>query len=740
MGNSGLNRLIRILLPLSCALGLFALLWYWQRPDDESGFYGNNLVLFALVNFNIVLLCVLAFLIGRNLVKLIFDRKNRILGSVLKLRLVSAFVILTLVPTVILFFLASGLLNKAMEGWFSTQVETAVEGAVEVARQHFNELKENTRRESIQIKKELEADWADKIDPKLVNDFLEKQRTRWNMYGIKIYDSSRKSKFEVFNAAAVIESFSEPEPDSDALQKALNSETNVLTREKQGGQFIEVYSPLLFGGTNQVLLVSSRVNPELSHALSVVLNSKKEYSQLKLFKGAVKSGYLLILAMITGSILFAAIWTGFYIARLIVVPIQRLAEGTREVASGNLGFRIDTSGDDEIGLLVNSFNQMTSDLKSSREIAERRRLFLETILANLAVGVVALDNRRRITSINNSAARLYSIEDSKQVVGKDISELMKAENFEPVESLIVELETQTTNEEATSKLLEKQFSLTSSGRERQIVCTAGRIIDLDQKSLGMLLLFDDITELAKAQNMAVWREVARRIAHEIKNPLTPIQLSAQRLERLIGEEKGSVKDSVQTIVENVDSIKRLANEFSNFARMPTAEFQPANLNAIIADTITPYAESQTGIIFQFIGDNKMPEVRIDREQVRRVLINLIENAVDAVLREPGTNVSTFAPRITIKSFYDRKRKTVSFEVSDNGPGIAPSDKVRVFEPYFTTKKKGTGLGLAIVTSIVSDHQGDIKLYDNAPRGAKFVVELPLAPKDSTQRRLAAGEV
>jgi two-component system, NtrC family, nitrogen regulation sensor histidine kinase NtrY len=241
--------------------------------------------------------------------------------------------------------------------------------------------------------------------------------------------------------------------------------------------------------------------------------------------------------------------------------------------------------------------------------------------------------------------------------------------------------------------------------------------------------------------MSAWREVARRIAHEIKNPLTPIQLSAQRLQKILGGDSATeaVKECTQTIVEHVDSIKRLANEFSNFARMPTAEFEPSDLNVLMSDAIGPFAEAHSDIVFQFIPDEHLPTVVLDKEQVRRIVINLIDNAIAALRQEREEQPSASEARIVVKTHYDRKHKAAIFEVVDTGPGIHTTQKARIFEPYFTTKKGGTGLGLAIVTSILADHQGTIRVYDNNPKGAKFIVELPLVPKSGTQRRYSSGE-
>lgn len=723
---------VTVFVVLAC---LLSLLVYWQRPQEESAYLGRNVLVFVLVNLNIVVLCVLAFLIGRNIVKLIFDRRRNILGSKLKLRLVTAFVGLTLVPTIFLFLLASGLLNTAMEGWFSSQVENSVSGAVEVAKYHYAGMKDAAQASGERLARELEHGHS-LSDKASLENWIEEQRKDERLFGIKLISPAHQVLLEVHNAAAVIPAFGEPEPNEEALEKAFAKIPSVLFEENEASQFVRAYVPARIEGKNYAIISTVRVNPELSQALSSVNDSYKEYEQLKLFKAPLKSGYLLTLAMITGLILFSAIWIGFYIAREMAVPIQRLAEGTRAVARGDYDFQIRVSGDDELGFLVKSFNTMTADLRQSRRDAEQRRLYIETILANLAVGVIGLDTREVVTSVNEAAAKLFNISAPESVIGKPISEVLEGADWEQIKPLLDPFSSGTPE----SRLSEREMSVQTSGRESKVVCTVGRMSDQHGKLLGVVLLFDDITELTKAQHMSVWREVARRIAHEIKNPLTPIQLSAQRLQKLLPELNAppSVHECAETIVENVASIKRLANEFSNFARMPTAELKASDLNVLVSAAIAPFAESHSDIVFQFIPDTRLPDLMMDREQVRRLMINLLDNAIAALEKDPDSDNRGEGARIVIKTSYDKGARVASIEVTDNGPGVPGADKVRVFEPYFTTKQGGSGLGLAIVTSIVSDHQGQIRVFDNKPRGAKFIVDLPVEPKASTQRRFASS--
>lgn len=716
-----------LLFLLGCAL--FGLLLYWQRSEDEVVNYGQNVLVFALVNLNIAILCVLLFLIGRNVVKLVFDWRRNILGSKLRTRLMLTFVGLTLIPSTFVFIMASGFLNRAVEGWFNTQVENSVTAAVEIAQQYFESLRESVASSSSSVAKDLRSHPEVLRNREGLEKYLEDLRKGTGLYAIHLLEEGRTPIAEVHNAAAFIDAFKEPPLGREAIGKALRNEESVLLEEKGANRFLRGYMRFIVEGKVYVLVVTQRVRSELSSAISTVTDSYREYNQMKLFKSPLMSGYTLTLAMITALVIFGAIWIAFFIARQIVVPIQRLAEGTRAIARGNYDFQIRKTGDDEFGFLVGSFNTMVADLKASRAEAERRRLFIETILSNLAVGVIGIDSNKKITSMNNVAARLFDVPDAEQAMGKPLQAILEPEVYEHLSPLL-----EGTPDE--SSVPEVELHMASKEREHRILCTSGNIVNPQKQFMGVLLLFDDITDLAKAQAMSAWREVARRIAHEIKNPLTPIQLSAQRLHKLLGDlsERKDLIDSADTIVENVEAITRLANEFSKFARMPTAEFKPGNLNRIVSDAVSMFAVNEGDIIFQFIADNKMPEIMLDIGQIKSVLVNLIDNAIAAIhteVRPEGVEKA----KVVIRTCYNRKERMAEVEVADNGPGIPPDDHFRIFEPYFTTKKGGTGLGLAIVNTILSDHQGDIKVYDNVPRGAKFIFEIPAARKHVTQRRL-----
>lgn len=694
---------------------------------SESDSNLGSLMFLIMVNLNVAVIGVLLFLIGRNLVKLIFDRKRRILGSKLKSRLVVAFVGLSLVPTAIIFLLASGLINSAIEGWFSKQVETSVQGAVKIGQNYYKWLEHQSAMNAKIIAGDVPRFAVGRRELRM---YLEESRERNNLFSLRIVSMNGNTLLESHSPVSTLEDFKEPIVKTTSIENALKGKAFVLLEEEGARQFIRGYRSVNLKGKRAVLIASFRVDPQISESLANVTDSYKQYQDLKYFKQPLKSGYTLTLAMFTGLIIFSAIWLAFYMAREIAVPIQKLAEGTRKVAKGDYDFQLDVGGDDEIGYLVESFNTMTADLKASRLESESRRIYLETILSNLVVGVVAVDKEDCATLVNKAAGSLLDFQPGEAVLGKKLSDFINEGFYPEIKALISEL---STGEEV--KLAQREILVMKSGRQTKIFCTAGVLADKQGRVHGTVLLLDDITELSVAHSMSAWREVAKRIAHEIKNPLTPIQLSAQRLQRFFAgrDVDPAVLECSQTIVEHVDSIKRLANEFSNFARMPTAEFKPTNLNSLITDTISPYAENHNDLVFQFVADNSIPEVSLDPEQIRRLIINLVENAIDAMRNQVGIGMNS---RIVVKTSWDRLERTASFEISDTGPGIRDEDKPRIFEPYYTTKNDGTGLGLAIVTSIVRDHEGQIRVVDNTPQGARFIVDLPLTPRPS-QRRVAA---
>lgn len=701
---------------------------FGSQPEDESLF--SNLLVFTLVNLNIMALLVLIVMVGRNVVKLIFERRRGILGAKLRSRLMGAFVLISLVPMTLSFFVASGLINEAVELFFSTHVESAVTSSLSIARQHVAGVKLSLKATGERLREDILRQGSPSL-PSVPR--LEELRMLNDLFSIKVVDPDGVVIEESSHPTAQVESFQEPPLSVDAIREALRSKSAIRVEERGAGQYIRWYGVL----AGRILVISYRMDPELVHAQRIVNDSFQEYEGLKTLKHPLKSNFFLTLALFNLISIFGAIWVAFFISKQITGPIQKLAEGTRSVARGNYDFELPPMRDDEVGFLVDSFNQMLRDLRSSRDVAERGRLLIDTILSNLAVGVISLDTSSRVTAVNSAAGSLLEIDHVNYEPGALLSDLLRPVDYESIRPIIEAM--RSVDPIDGSAVAEVEMRVNTGGRELLVVCTAGRIVGAEGLSLGFVLLFDDITELSRSQHLAAWRDVARRIAHEIKNPLTPLQLSAQRLERLLKNTpvSESVDDCTRSIVEHVEIIKRLANEFSEYGRMPMARFVSTDLAALVRATVMNFTAQHPTVAFVLSGDERVPEMLVDPEQIRGVLINILNNAVAAVASHIDSN---FQPQVSVSIFFDKRSRRAIVEVADNGPGIPPSDKNRIFEPYFTTKRGGTGLGLAIVSSVISEHQGEVRVFDNHPNGAKFVITLPQAPQPGTVRRLAPSSV
>jgi two-component system nitrogen regulation sensor histidine kinase NtrY len=473
-----------------------------------------------------------------------------------------------------------------------------------------------------------------------------------------------------------------------------------------------IFNPSDGGEVIGVVAASHFIPKSLTAKMREISQAFVEYKQLKILKRPIKFSYMMALLMVTLLILFSATWFGFWLAKDITVPIKELAEATHQIATGDLNFRIQMRAADEIGMLVQSFNQMTEDLQVSRSELEQRKKYMEIVLKNVAAGVISIDEKGMITTINTSAEQMLEIR-GEAVLEKNLSEVLTEEYVKQIEELVRELKS------SLKDSIEKQLTVNLKGKSLSLLINLTTLKDEEGRSLGVVAVFDDLTQLIKAQRMAAWREVARRIAHEIKNPLTPIQLSAQRLRKRYLEKlqpDGAVFDEcTRTIVKQVEELKGMVNEFSSFARMPASQPTPNHLNEIIQETLVLFQGAPKEVRFEFIP-HELPVFNIDRDQMKRVMINLIKNSLAAIEREG---------KIQIETSYDAKLQMVRLEVSDDGCGIPDEEKGKLFEPYYSTKKSGTGLGLTIVNAIVADHNGYIRVRDNEPKGTTFLIELPV---------------
>ncbi len=692
----------------------------------------SSIFVFVLININVILFLLLLFLTVRNLVKLLFERRKNIMGAKLKTKLVLAFVSLSLLPTIILFFVSVKFTSSSIEYWFNLQIEQSLKDSLEVSQEYYNRITDEILSFGNNISRVITYEGFMLLSRQEdLEKFVHEKQKEYRLASVMVF--SRKLAARTVSQDHRIDLSVFEEPSTDILKMSLDrgTDTQHIQPSVQGdlvSGVVPVFSRTESKAVVGLVVLGKFVPGSFVNRLKAISMGLQEYRQLKMLKKPIKISQMMTLSIVTLLIIFSSVWFGFYLSREITIPIIELAEGTNRIASGDYNFFIDLEAKDEIGVLVNSFNRMTMDLKTSKnkleeankeliksnfELEQRRR-YMEIVLANVAAGVVSADTGGEILTINKSAEGMLDVK-AERIIGRNYKEILSGDYIEIIDGFLAD-------EGLFRKgFLKKQIRLSVQDKRLTLHVSLNVLRDDRGHYLGLVAVFEDLSEVEKAQRMAAWREVARRIAHEVKNPLTPIQLSAQRLkkrygEKLQGEDIEVFEGCTEMIIKQVEELKRLVDEFSNFARMPTSNPAPADIRKIIEETLSLYKEAHKGVNLIFKDSRSVPVFNLDREQIKRVMINLLDNAIEAVNCEG---------EIVIALEYDKALQMVRIEVADNGRRIAPEHKVRLFEPYFSTKKQGTGLGLAIVNTIITDHNGFIRVQDNKPKGTKFIIELPV---------------
>ena len=685
----------------------------------------GSLLAFGLLNLNTILLLLFTFLIFRHLTKLFLERRRKVFGSRLRIRLVLTFISLTMLPTLFLFFMAWQLISSRVDYSWDRQVEESLNRAREMsqtyARETGDKLKAYGRLISLEMREAGQPAGGDSWE-----SFLTQRRAAYDLTSLELLkaDGARVAGSSAPDLGEL------PEVPRSELGPAPPPEHSLLRQWLPQGELLSVLVPLgenLEAAPQGYLAVRQLIPQPQLLAMADAARSLQDLRQHQFLFSPMRVSHYLALVIVTLITVMAAIWLAFYMAREITIPIRQLAEGTLKVAGGDYDFHIDLEGRDEIGFLVQSFNKMTQDLQRSqaqladayRQLSESHALIstqkrdMEILLKNVAAGVIGIDAAGRVTIINDSAAQMLRIS-REEVLGQDCRVLLPPAEYHRLAEVVAEAR------RSRRGTVEKPLHLILPDQTLYLLLKPTVLKDESGQDLGVVMVFEDLTELERAQRLATWREVARRIAHEVKNPLTPIKLAAQRLQRRYGGHLGQdgqvFQECTQIIVNQVDELKNLVNEFSRFARLPHLTLAPQDLNALVQETLLLYQEVQPRITLEFHPDPALPPILLDREQVKRLLLNLLDNAL-ASISGSGT--------IAVSVRGDGAQDRVELSVSDTGQGVPDRDKVRIFEPYFSTKGGGTGLGLAIVNSIVAEHQGRIRVEDNVPRGARFIIEIPM---------------
>lgn len=712
------SRLFLVLGGVLLALLLAAVITLGSlRVPFEPRTWGEKIVLFAVNTFIVTALLVFGLILSRALVRLWMERRAEQLGSRFKTKMVLGAMAVSLLPLVFLFFISYALMNRTLNRWFPQELEDANSQALallsEVSHLEYSRLQSLADRAAASVPTPSSDDLALSLAP--AARFAASQGAE----GIWAINSAGTS-------VPIADPFALPVVVDPTLQFQSALPNGGEFWESRSGSFIAARVPLGSG----FLFVARRLPSDfLARYRNIELQTAAysvENQGIRTFKRQI----LLTLSLFTVLLLFTATWSALYLSKQVTIPIQALAEATGEIAAGHLDTQVHVRAQDELGTLVRSFNKMTAQLSDShRRIDEftqslqqavqeldRRRTLIETVLENIPTGVLALDPNARITRMNRAAREIFG-ESAREA--SDLIALAGKDATRDVQQLI--------RRSLRMGTASKEMEFRLRGRMVHAAVTVSALGGR-RSSAGYLVVVDDLTELLRAQKAAAWQEVAQRIAHEIKNPLTPIQLSAERLLRFINRHNGDcgtpelvrmVGECAALIGREVGTLEALVNEFSRFARFPVARLVPTDPNAIVLGALDVFKGRLDDVQIRTNLAEGVPQVRADSEMLQRVVVNLIDNAAEAM-------ESSAVRNLVLSTRFHPGHDSVEITIADSGYGISPEDKDKLFLPHFSTKERGTGLGLAIASRVIAEHHGIIRAEDNMPTGARFVIELPAA--------------
>lgn len=715
-----LKRIGLPILWVTGATALFASLYMLSTTTQNSEEFDRLHV--WLIFFNIAGVLTLMTLIGVNLFRLIMQYRNHVPGSRLTARLMAIFVLLAVAPVVFVFYFSIQFISRGIDSWFDVGVESAMANSLELSRTaldvRMRELLSRTERMAFDL-----TDTPDSI----IGARLDVMRLESGATELTVFGSSRR----IISTSAIHTFSIVPEQPSDDLLLQVHQGRPYIGLDPISGGGLRIRSLVIMAadakmGEKRVLQALFSIAERQINLAERVQNEYTRYREISYLRTPLKYSFVLTLSLVLLVSLLAAVWGAFYSARRLVAPIQDLAAGTQAVARGEYDTRLPLPAKDEVGFLVLSFNEMTSRLAEAKEQASRsqqevesERAYLEAMLANLSSGVIALDAGRNLRTANSAAQEILDVEFDRYL-GKPLDKTA-------VGNAMMDQFLQASNGhfEAGETVWRDQFVLRGSAGRKVLMCSCTSLADEESEIAGYVIVFEDVTTLLQAQRDAAWGEVARRLAHEIKNPLTPIQLSAERLQqkcydKLSGKDGEVLRRSTQTIIQQVQAMQSMVNAFSEYARTPELNLIRLKLNHLVAEVADLYRGKETGATFTVELDDNIPAIEADAGRMRQMLHNMIKNALEAVDGNPH-------PRVNIRTHLVRSQEAMTAEivVEDNGPGFDPDILSHAFEPYVTSKSKGTGLGLAIVKKLAEEHGGKVFAENRSEGGARLVILLPL---------------
>jgi two-component system nitrogen regulation sensor histidine kinase NtrY len=718
-----------------------------QNLSSNQDFF-TSIIFFGQINFNVILILVLSGLLFRNVARLVVERRRGVIGSQLKTKLVLSLVFFAMAPTVLMFYVSYRFITSSFDTWFSSKVQETIQQTREAGAQVY---RQDQRRVESLARIALQKVRIQSYEPMYPGELrrpsgkgLEGFESEYRLDELKIYDRAGRLIWRNGEDVAAEKSeWSLGEINTESTELILPGVSSAIQRfvdepamvqkgmvENQDKQDVVRGIAPIYDGASLigVIVAEEHFETQILRSIESILS---KFANLRPHAQLIRLSFVILLVAMLFLIIFSAIWLGFYVAKAITGPILRLAEAANEVAHGNYEVTLSDISDDETGQLMRQFNAMTRDLRKHKQVAdeseqllrltnkelERRRHYMEIVLKSMSAGVISVDSTGVITSVSGAAKELLQLK-SSDLIGQSIESGLGP-------SLIVEFWRPIVEQLKTHESLNTQVDLKLLGRNLSLLVDAARFSDEYGSDLGFVVVFDDATDRIRAQKVAAWREVARRIAHEIKNPITPIKLSAQRLLRkldakLESDDREVLVSSVETILNQVESLKLMVNEFSRFSRLPTVDTQPTDLNEVIKASVELYHNSYPEVVISTIDlSPELPLVDLDREQFGRVLVNLLSNAIDAF------EVSQPDKKIIVSTSLSQSKQQVLITIADNGAGIPEKILDKISEPYFSTKKDGTGLGLPIVKQIISEHGGYFRINNQPGGGAVVTIELPI---------------
>lgn len=734
-------------------VALFGLLRVAERSTELSPDYLSEVVLYALSAGCVTMLIVLGFILARNIIKLWVERRSAAPFSRFRAKLVAALLGMTVVPALLVLLVGSEVIRNSSERWFSSPIDDVLTSANEVARDYYQSRERIVADHAQRIAEALTGFQLDEGDLARVRDVIAPDVTAGLLGSVDVYAVVGRGSSDARDAGVVqvrplveVAMASGPSRYSRAAAERLAGQVASGSRDARHVEVLAGEAEVVRAAASVrrspdgepvgVVVVSDAMTGSVAFHLRRVSGAYEAYNQLLVLRQPLAGVYLSFFVMLTLMILISATWLGVYVAKRITSPVQLLAAGAREIGAGHLDHRIAPQSADEFGTVVEAFNTMASELSTSRRRLERsrhdlerknreidqRRHYMETILERIATGVVSTDSEGRVSTVNQAARRLLSLDDG--AVGQLATTVFAQGDLQALADVLGGARADSGDQTA------QEVALSQNGREVHLAVAATTLPSEHGEVDGTVMVFDDVTPLIRAQRVATWRDVARRLAHEIKNPLTPIQLCAERVRRHFSTappaSRALVDECTKTIVAEVESLKTLVDEFSQFARMPSPRMVVADLNVLLGETLGLYDGLVRNIVLERSLSPSLPSLRFDPEQLRRVVVNLVDNAVDALEDHLQFSTNGHGGVIGVSTDCDPSAGVVRLVVRDNGPGISEPDHEKLFMPYFSTKRRGSGLGLAIVRRIVAEHGGQIDVRDNVPRGTVFTVLLPVS--------------